>query len=341
MEYHPTAAQKKQDEALRAALDKFSAAYCAAETQTATCSMPRGGTRRGRTATRRRAEESESETDSEAPREQEMIDSPSQRRNTRRRTTARPTIKEQASDFCDDPENYGEYENVAKLILIGGTIGVAATGLGGVFAAYSNTLVGALGLPSIANACGSGSYFQNELLAKIVPGVQSCAQVTATHERLAATAWGSLVALGAMFKIPLPGDIRTVPSRAIEAIARALCRYYKERELDQEMRARFVELASQMGPGMQAQVDEAARIAMGAQAEQLADAHSGRRSPRRNASPVAEIAASVRRSATPESAGGKRRRTRRVHARKHSTRKGRGKKTARHHKKGARRTRRR
>jgi len=341
MEYHPTAAQKKQDLALRAALDKFSAAYCAAETQTVACSMPHGGTRRERTtASRRRAEESGSEAETEAPREQEMIDTPSHRRNTRRRTSAQPTIREQASAFCDDPENYGEYETMAKLVLIGGTIGVAATGLGGVFAAYSNTLVGVLGLPSIANACGTGSYFQNELLSKVVPGVQSCVQVTATHERLAATAWGSLVTLGAMFKIPLPGELSTVPARAVEAIARALCRYYKERELDQEMRTRFVELASQMGPGVRAQVDEAARVAMGAQAEQLAETHSGRRSPRRSASPVAEIAASVRRSATPEHAGGKRR-TRRMRARKHSTRKGRGRKTARHHKKNARKTRRR
>jgi len=300
--------------------------------------MPHGGTRRGRAT--RRSVQSDSESDEE-PREAEMVDSPSQRRNTRRRTSAPRTLKQQASDICDDPENYGEYETVAKLILIGGTIGVAATGLGGVFAAYSNTLVGALGLPSIANACGSGSYFQNELLAKIVPGVQSCSQVTASHERLAVGAWGSLVALGGMFKIPLPGNIRDVPARAIEAIARALCRYYKERELDQEMRARFVELASQMGPGVQAQVDEAARIAMGAQAEQLADAHSSRRSPRRNASPVAEIAASVRRSATPPSSGsvGGKRRTRRMRARKSASRK--GKKSARRQKRSARRTRRR
>ena len=335
MVYQPTIAQQKQDQALRDALDKFGAAYCAAETETNICpQISSGGTK---TRTTRRAE---------------MPDSPRERTRM-----PQQTIKQQAHSFCDNKENYQEYETIAKLILIGGTVGIAATGLGGVFAAYSNVLVGALGLPSIENACGSRSYFINEALSTFVPGVQSCAKVTQQHEQLAAAGWGSLVAIGALFKISLPGDIREVPGKSIEAIARALCRYYKERELDRDMRQRFNQLAEQLGPDTMGRVEQAARMASEVQSQRLVEEqrNSPRNSPRRSPSPLIEMANSMRRSSTLQSessftsssssdsnnsnGGGRRRRTNYRRIKKSNTRK--GKKSMRRYKKTSRRTRRR
>lgn len=340
MAYQPTAKQNKEDEKLLATLDMFSKSICASDMQGAACSFKRGSTKHGGTKRRqgtKRPVESESEEDEKSSGQQaEIIDSPGERRaktspkhSTKKKTYKQPTIKQQARDLCEDEENYGEYDTMAKLILIAGTVGVVTTSVSSYFSDYSNALVGVLGLPSLSQACGARTYFGHELLSKIVPGMQSCAEVTMRHEQFAMGAWGSLVAIGAMFRIPMPGNIREVPGQAITAISKALCRYYKERELDQEMRIKFNQLAEALGPKAASEIEEAAKNASKIQSELLSQAHSKRNSPKQSVSPIAVIADTARRTATPpSSSGGKRQSNRRMQKKRSITRK--SKKSMRH-----------
>lgn len=300
MSYNPTATQKKEDQALRKALMYFNEAAILPSCHKQ-CFL-KGGTRK--TKSRKKAEieykDEEDYEDEDVARDEEaeMIDSPSKRTNIRMMKDKKThTTKERAYIFCEDPANYEAYETVAKLMLIGGTAGVVVTGLGSVLSSYSNSLVSVLGLPSIEYACGSSSYFMNELISNFIPGAQSCRTVTSTHQQLAAGAWASLIAIGAMFKIPLPSNVRDVPGKTIESIAKALCRYYKERELDEEMRNKFIELAEKLGPKVSADIDKAVLIASDAQVENLLTSRKGR-SRSRSRSPIVQIAEATKHDAT-------------------------------------------
>lgn len=346
MSYNPTASQKKEDQALRKALMYFNEAAILPSCHKQ-CFL-KGGTRK--TKSKKKADtEYKYDEDEDVARDEEaeMIDSPSKRTNIR-------TTKERAYIFCEDPKNYEAYETVAKLMLIGGTAGVVVTGLGSVLSSYSNSLVSVLGLPSIEYACGSSSYFMNELLSNIIPGAQSCRTVTSTHQQLAAGAWASLIAIGAMFKIPLPSNVRDVPGKTIESIAKALCRYYKERELDEEMRNKFIELAEKLGSKVSADIDKAVLIASDAQVENILTSRK-RRSRSRSRSPIVQIAEATKhgatlgatRDATEGASEGGKRMTRHIRdnnrkktARMHKNARRRMHNTARRHKNTSRRTRR-
>lgn len=259
MTYTPTPTERKQDKALKDFLDAIRDANC--QSQMA-CPMYGGArSRRGRaTQSRARqaaAEQSESGTESDGS-------SPSPQRRSR---SKKPTpIKKKAERECEKEEEWMQYLNIARVLVISGTVGAGALAMTGVFSGYADAMMETLGYGSISRACGEGNYLLNYGASRVIPGMKSCAEVTRIQQGVIAKAWGGLVALGATFKIAMPKDFSAAPGAMIDGLAKMLCRYFKERELHNEL---MQKIAARNSGISQADVDRAVAQALAAQQAQM------------------------------------------------------------------------
>jgi len=286
MVYHPTAKQHDEDLKLRKALELFGKSYCESE-KMSSCNI-NGGARTKKTKKPSPSSEhlrSSSTEGSHSPKTSKKPQtaaqhSPSSLKGSRSpKTSKKPqTAAQQASSICDRPEEYRAYETIAKLIIIGGTAGSVATGLAGIFSGYADTLLHGLGLPNLKLACGNNQFFISETLSNVVPGMQSCADVTRKHEQFVASAWGTFVVLSGYFGVNMPSNISQIPSRLIENTAKALCRYFKTRQIDAEMRAELLQKQRDTDANTKRQIEDAVRQALRQQGNSIKNSKSASKS---------------------------------------------------------------
>lgn len=264
MTYTPTPTERKQDQALVKFLEVLqNNVDCAAVKVSDSCAISGGArSRRGRATQSRRqlaAEEksdSGTESDSSSP-------SPSQRDSRSKKPTP---IKKKAARECEKEEEWMQYVNIARVMVISGTVGAGALAMTGVFSGYADAMMETLGYGSIRRACGEGNYLLNYGASRVIPGMKSCAEVTKIQQSVIAKAWGGIVALGAAFKISMPKDFSATPGAMIDGLAKMLCRFFKERELHNELMQKIAERNSGIS---QADIDRAVAQALAAQQAQM------------------------------------------------------------------------
>ena len=264
--YSPTPKQKRQDNQLRNALLALKEASCLeskmekmtcsmnggrrtrrtaakkpAKKKTVTASAPSRG-RRGRRAPAPRSPSMPPFTPPEASVAEAAPEEKSNSNNNKSQTSKnkKPTpIKLKARRHCDDEENWGEYLRLAQVLLVACSVGVVATGIASTFFGYADSMMETMGYGSMNKACSSGNYLPMQFASTFVPGMDDCATITDRYSKFMLGAWGSLVALAAAFKANLPGSVSETPSVMVEMLAKTLCRYFKERELHEELMQRL------------------------------------------------------------------------------------------------------
>ncbi len=297
MTYTPTPTESKQDKALVNFLEAIQKNGCLAG-QASVCSIS-GGSRSKRTTSARprqrreaaeQIDESETESDGSSP-------SPSQQRSKK------PTpIKKKAARDCEKEEEWMQYINIARVMVISGAVGAGAVAMTGIFSGYSDAMMETLGYGSISRACGEGNYLINYGASRVIPGMKSCAEVTKLQQGVIAKAWGGIVALGGAFKITLPQNFSATPGALIDGMAKMLCRFFKERQLHDEL---MQKIAARNSGISQADIDRAVAQALAAQQAQVQAQQSRRRTRSRSRSrsrspPGRGQAAVEQRSPTPE-----------------------------------------
>ena len=265
MTYTPTPTERKQDKALVNFLEAIQKNGCLAG-EASVCSISGGArSRRGRaTQSRGRqaaaAEQSDSGTESDGS---STSTSPSQRRSRSKKPTP---IKKKAERECEKEEEWMQYLNIARVLVISGTVGAGALAMTGVFSGYADAMMETLGYGSITRSCGQGNYLINYGASRVIPGMKSCAEVTKMQQGVIAKAWGGIVALGGAFKIALPKSFSATPGAMIDGLAKMLCRFFKERELHNEL---MQKIAARNSGISQADVDRAIAQALAAQQAQM------------------------------------------------------------------------
>jgi hypothetical protein len=251
MTYSPTPTEGKQDKALVDFLEALQKNACLAG-EASVCSISGGArSRKTRTTSSRQAEElheSGSESDGSSS-------SPSQRHSKK----ATP-IKKKAARECEREEEWMQYINIARVLVISGTVGAGALAMSGVFSSYADAMMETLGYGSISRVCGEGNYLLNYGASRVIPGMKSCADVTRMQQEVIAKAWGGIVAIGAAFRISMPQQFSATPGAMIDGLAKMLCRFFKERELHNELMQKIA--AQQYN---QADLDRAVAKAIAAQ----------------------------------------------------------------------------
>lgn len=264
MTYTPTPTERKQDKALVKFLEVLqNNVDCASSQISDRCSISGGArSRRGRATQSRARHTAEKQSDS-GTESDGSSPSPSQRRSRSKKPTP---IKKKAERECEKEEEWMQYFNIARVLVISGTVGAGALAMTGVFSGYADAMMETLGYGSISRACGEGNYLINYGASRVIPGMKSCAEVTRIQQGVIAKAWGGLVALGAAFKISMPKDFSATPGAMIDGLAKMLCRYFKERELHNEL---MQKLAARNSGISQADIDRAVAQALAAQQAQM------------------------------------------------------------------------
>jgi hypothetical protein len=266
MTYTPTPTQSKQDTAIVAFIEALNQNLCFAE-QASSCAIRGGARTKGRTRGRatNRGSDSDDSTTSNAD------------RKTKKTTKKATPIKVKAARECEEEEEWEQYMNISRVFIITGTVGAGAMAMLGVFSGYANGVMETLGYGNIERTCAASNYLANSYAATLVPGMKTCAQVTQQQETMLKGVWGAIVALAAAFKISVPTSISETPGAAIVGFAKVLCRYFKERELHNEL---LQNIAKNTKGISQDDVNRAVAEALAAhQAQVLAGAQSASRSP--------------------------------------------------------------
>jgi hypothetical protein len=266
MTYTPTPTQSKQDTAIVAFIEALNQNLCFAE-QASSCAIRGGARTKGRTRGRatNRCSDSDDSTTSNAD------------RKTKKTTKKATPIKVKAARECEEEEEWEQYMNISRVFIITGTVGAGAMAMLGVFSGYANGVMETLGYGNIERTCAASNYLANSYAATLVPGMKTCAQVTQQQETMLKGVWGAIVALAAAFKISVPTSISETPGAAIVGFAKVLCRYFKERELHNEL---LQNIAKNTKGISQDDVNRAVAEALAAhQAQVLAGAQSASRSP--------------------------------------------------------------
>lgn len=266
MTYTPTPTQSKQDTAMIAFIEALNQNLCFAE-QASSCAIRGGARTKGKTRGRatNRGSDSDDSTTSNAD------------RKTKKTTKKATPIKVKAARECEEEEEWEQYTNISRVFIITGTVGAGAMAMLGVFSGYANGVMETLGYGNIERTCAASNYLANNYAATLVPGMKTCAQVTQQQETMLKGVWGAIVALAAAFKISVPTSISETPGAAITGFAKVLCRYFKERELHNEL---LQNIAKNTKGISQDDVNRAVAEALAAhQAQVLAGAQSASHSP--------------------------------------------------------------
>jgi len=226
MVYTPTPTQSKQDKAMVAFIEALNQNLCLSE-QASSCAIRGGSRTRGKGTTRGRKTSKGSDSDDSTTSNAD--------RKTKKTSKKATPIRVKAARECEDEEEWEQYMNISRVFIITGTVGAGAMAMLGVFSGYADSVMETLGYGNVERTCAAGNYLANTYAATLVPGMKTCAQVTQQQETMMKGVWAAIVALAAAFKLSVPTSISETPGAAITGFAKVLCRYFKERELHNEL----------------------------------------------------------------------------------------------------------